>query len=161
MSSNFSVAQCTRVGENCQSTCKLNTSECTRDHVLPPLQWHNLFKGSILMLSAMNLCTHVHTTFTWQDANLTTPLHLAALNGWVECIDVLISHGHTVDCRDAQGWPPLLYAHFQDHHDCVLALMKAQPKQVRNKSFSNSSLSHSRITVSYMCRVFESVRIKY
>lgn len=61
---------------------------------------------------------------------MTTPLHLAALSGWVECVEVLISHGHPVDCRDAQGWPPLLYAHFEDHHECVLALMKANPKQV-------------------------------
>lgn len=61
---------------------------------------------------------------------MTTPLHLAALSGWVECVDVLISHDHPVDCRDAQGWPPLLYAHFQNHHECVLALMRAQPKQV-------------------------------
>ena len=44
---------------------------------------------------------------------------------------MLISHGHPVDCRDAKGWPPLLYAHFVDHQDCVLALMKAKPAQVR------------------------------
>ena len=36
-----------------------------------------------------------------------------------------------MDCRDAKGWPPLLYAHFVDHQDCVLALMKAKPAQVR------------------------------
>ena len=46
-------------------------------------------------------------------------------------MEVLISHGHPVDCRDAKGWPPLLYAHFVDHQDCVLALMKAKPAQVR------------------------------
>ena len=46
-------------------------------------------------------------------------------------MEVLISHGHPVDCRDAKGWPPLLYAHFVDHQDCVLALMRAKPAQVR------------------------------
>lgn len=60
----------------------------------------------------------------------TSPLHLAALSGWIRCVEVLISHGHPVDCRDAKGWPPLLYAHFEDHQDCVLALMRAKPGQV-------------------------------
>ena len=46
-------------------------------------------------------------------------------------MEILISHGHPVDCRDAKGWPPLLYAHFVDHQDCVLALMRAKPAQVR------------------------------
>ena len=48
-------------------------------------------------------------------------------------MEVLISHGHPVDCRDAKGWPPLLYAHFVDHQDCVLALMRAKPAQVREE----------------------------
>lgn len=41
-----------------------------------------------------------------------------------------MDHDHVVDCRDNIGWPPLLYAHFQKHQECVLALMKAKPKQV-------------------------------
>ncbi len=65
-----------------------------------------------------------------QDASLTTPLHLAALVGAVECVEALIARGHVVDCRDAKGWSPLLYAHFEDHQDSVLALMKARPQQV-------------------------------
>ncbi len=65
-----------------------------------------------------------------QDNSLTTPLHLAALVGAVECVEGLIARGHTVDCRDAKGWSPLLYAHFEDHQDCVLALMRARPQQV-------------------------------
>ena len=68
--------------------------------------------------------------FSGQDSSLTTPLHLAALVGGVECVEELIARGHTVDCRDAKGWPPLLYAHFEGHQDSVLALMKARPQQV-------------------------------
>lgn len=79
---------------------------------------------------------HGHSYFipetfpTMQDDNGTTPLHLAALCGWLECVETLISHQHQVACRDDTGWPPLLYAHFQNHQDCVLALMKAEPQQV-------------------------------
>ena len=64
------------------------------------------------------------------DPKGTTPLHLAALSGWVKCVEVLITYGHPVDCRDEKGWPPLLYAHFASHQECVLALMKEKPGQV-------------------------------
>ena len=67
-----------------------------------------------------------------QDDAGATPLHLAAVNGWVECVEALVAHGHPVECRDERGWPPLLYAHFQNHQECVLALMRANPKQVRS-----------------------------
>lgn len=56
-------------------------------------------------------------------------------------MEVLISHGHPVDCRDAKGWPPLLYAHFEDHQDCVLALMRAKPGQVGVFGALSASLS--------------------
>lgn len=62
--------------------------------------------------------------------NAASALHLAALSGWLDCVQLLISHGHTVDCTDEQGWPPILYAHFKDHEECVLALLKAKPQQV-------------------------------
>lgn len=48
-------------------------------------------------------------------------------------MEVLVAHGHPVECRDERGWPPLLYAHFQNHQECVLALMRAKPKQVRRQ----------------------------
>ena len=89
------------------------------------------------------MCMHVcicvcisHIAFHWdtgfiQDAQKTSPLHLAAVSGWTDCVLELLSNDHPVDCVDSKGWSPLLYAHFQDHQDCVLALMKANPQQVR------------------------------
>ena len=65
-----------------------------------------------------------------QDSSQTTPLHLAAASGWVECVELLIKHGHPVECRDEQGWPPLLYAHYIKCEESVLALMRAGPQQV-------------------------------
>ena len=62
---------------------------------------------------------------------MTSPLHLAAASGWIECVNELILSDHPVDCIDRKGWSPLLYAHFQNHQDCVLALMEAKPEQVR------------------------------
>ena len=64
--------------------------------------------------------------------NAASALHLAALSGWQDCVQLLISHGHIVDCIDERGWPPILYAHFKDHEDCVLALLKAKPQQVKD-----------------------------
>ena len=42
-------------------------------------------------------------------------------------------NGHPVDCVDKKGWSPLLYAHFQNHQDCVLALMEAKTEQVSER----------------------------
>ena len=61
-----------------------------------------------------------------------TCLHIAASGGSTECVQLLIDHQHPVDCPDNKGWPPLLYANFSSHEDCVLAIMKAKPKQVCN-----------------------------
>ena len=35
-----------------------------------------------------------------------------------------------MDCRDSNGWPPLLYAHFSGHEEAFLMLMEADPHQV-------------------------------
>ena len=64
------------------------------------------------------------------DASGTSSLHLAALAGSQACVELLITRGHPVDCRDGAGWPPLLYAHFEGHSECVLMLMRAKPRQV-------------------------------
>ena len=62
----------------------------------------------------------------------------------MECVESLIDHSHEVDCRDELGWPPLLYAHFQDHQECVLALMKAKPQQVvRSLVLTDSTTSQA------------------
>ena len=63
--------------------------------------------------------------------NGASALHLAALSGCLDCVQLLISYGHVVDCTDDFGWSPILYAHFKDHEECVLALLKANPQQVR------------------------------
>ena len=35
-----------------------------------------------------------------------------------------------MDCLDSSGWPPLLYANFAAHENCVLSLMESNPKQI-------------------------------
>ena len=52
------------------------------------------------------------------------------MSGDTECVQLLLSFGHQVDCVDKCGWPPLLYANFKAHESCVLALMKPKPEQV-------------------------------
>ena len=65
-----------------------------------------------------------------QDSHGTSSLHLAAMSGDTECVQLLLNFGHKVDCIDRYGWPPLLYANFKAHESCVLALMKPKPEQV-------------------------------
>lgn len=83
--------------------------------------------------------------YLFQDPQKTSPLHLAALSGWTGCIEVLLSNNHPVDCVDAKGWSPLLYAHFRHHQQCVLALMKAKPHQARHGVLTCSLFSHVQI----------------
>jgi ankyrin repeat protein len=48
------------------------------------------------------------------DVNVTDPeksltaLHMAAYNGHSEIVKLLIDHGATIDCRDAEGKTPLI-----------------------------------------------------
>lgn len=65
-----------------------------------------------------------------QDSYGTSSLHLAAMSGSTECVQLLLAYGHQVDCLDRHGWPPLLYANFQAHESCVLALMEPKPEQL-------------------------------
>jgi ankyrin repeat protein len=39
-----------------------------------------------------------------------TALHMAAYNGHSEIVELLIDHGATIDCRDAEGKTPLIHA---------------------------------------------------
>ena len=66
-----------------------------------------------------------------RDDKGTTALHLASLAGSPDCVQLLLASGHKVDSTDEFGWSPILYAHFKKHEDCVLALLKANPHQVR------------------------------
>lgn len=50
--------------------------------------------------------------------------------GSTECVQLLLTYGHPVDCVDKSGWPPLLYADFNAKEECVLALMKPKPNQL-------------------------------
>jgi len=50
--------------------------------------------------------------------------------GSTECVQLLLTYNHPVDCVDKHGWPPLLYADFNAKEECVLALMKPKPRQL-------------------------------
>ena len=61
----------------------------------------------------------------------TTALHLAALGGHTDAVEMLVQCGHPVDEVDNAGWPPLLYANFQANEQCVLTLLNAKPDHLR------------------------------
>ncbi|GBE81772.1 PREDICTED: 60 kDa lysophospholipase-like [Sparassis crispa] len=54
-----------------------------------------------------------------------SPLHVAALNGSVRIVNVLLEAGALVHLRDALGHTPLYYAARQGHEDVVDILVKA------------------------------------
>lgn len=54
-----------------------------------------------------------------------TPLRLAASNGSVECLNILLANGSEVDCLDVKAQTPLFAAVSAGHYECVRALLKA------------------------------------
>jgi ankyrin repeat protein len=60
----------------------------------------------------------------------TTAMHIAALNGHTEVVQLLYERGHPIDCVDNAGWPPLLYADYNVKRECVLSLMRPNPEQL-------------------------------
>jgi len=52
-------------------------------------------------------------------------LHLAAMNGLVEVVKVLISHGASVNSTNKIGQTPLIYAVIEEHPQVIIALLEA------------------------------------
>ncbi|XP_075691864.1 ankyrin repeat and SOCS box protein 12-like isoform X4 [Rhinoderma darwinii] len=54
-----------------------------------------------------------------------TPLRLAASQGYLECVKILLSNGAKLDCLDVKAQTPLFAAVSAGHFDCVKELLKA------------------------------------
>lgn len=54
-----------------------------------------------------------------------TPLRLAASQGSLECVKILLANGAEVDCLDVKAQTPLFAAVSAGHFDCVRELLKA------------------------------------
>eukprot|EP00798_Chlamydomonas_sp_ICE-L_P001802 gene1802-biopygen14623 len=52
-----------------------------------------------------------------------TPLHISALNGYVECIKALLDSGAEVDKPNIEGSTPLHAAASEGHEECIKALL--------------------------------------
>ncbi|XP_065660773.1 uncharacterized protein LOC101238367 isoform X4 [Hydra vulgaris] len=65
-----------------------------------------------------------------KDKKGVTALHLATASGAVDSVQMLLEFGHQVDCLDEYGWPPLLYANFQNNESLVLILLSQNPEQI-------------------------------
>lgn len=64
------------------------------------------------------------------DEHGTSALHIAALQGHRDSIITLTKLGHPPNNLDKSGWPPLLYAIFENHQECALILMRKDPHQL-------------------------------
>lgn len=58
------------------------------------------------------------------DAYSFSPLHLAAMNGRHECVELLLRHGVNPTPRTCSGWTPLHYACENGHFKCVRLLLE-------------------------------------
>ncbi|XP_056397485.1 ankyrin repeat and SOCS box protein 12-like [Hyla sarda] len=54
-----------------------------------------------------------------------TPLRLAASQGYLECVKILLANGAEVDCLDVKAQTPLFAAVSARHLDCVRELLQA------------------------------------
>ena len=52
-----------------------------------------------------------------------TPLHLAAANGWQKMVDLLLSHGAPIDCKDELDQTLLHMCAGAGHRDCLATLL--------------------------------------
>ena len=71
------------------------------------------------------------------------PLHVAALHGWSDVVDILIDRKATVDARDKRGRTPLHYASLNNHIDCIRVLLDhglSDIKLTDNDSWTRSYL---------------------
>lgn len=76
-----------------------------------------------------------------QDEQGRCPLHLACLDGLLECFQVLIDYGYkALDCVDKKGKTPLDYAK-ENNHDCLYQYAR----QISDLLFCNKgSLKHKK-----------------
>uniref|UniRef100_A0A8C0JMC7 Ankyrin repeat domain 53 n=1 Tax=Canis lupus dingo TaxID=286419 RepID=A0A8C0JMC7_CANLU len=60
-----------------------------------------------------------------QTCNGSTPLHMAAFQGLLSCVKVLVQNGADVHARDATGCKPIDYCKIWNHRDCARFLKDA------------------------------------
>ncbi|KAM5316456.1 ankyrin repeat domain-containing protein 53 [Glossophaga mutica] len=63
-----------------------------------------------------------------QTCNGSTPLHLAAQEGLLSCVKVLVTNGANVHARDAMGCKPIDYCKIRNHRVCARFLKDAMWK---------------------------------
>lgn len=94
-----------------------------------------LAQGADLKIDFKDGKPHLYTTTLEGDQQMTSLLHIAALNGNLQMTSLLLSKGASVDAVDSNGWTPLHHASFKGHRDIVKLLLDHRA----NPNASNSA----------------------
>jgi len=75
-----------------------------------------------------------------------TPVIVAAKEGHLECVGVLLGYGASINARDFDGWTALMWASCNGHTSCVMKLLEWQAdplvKDLRGETAGTLALSN-------------------
>ncbi|XP_055097493.1 ankyrin repeat domain-containing protein 53 isoform X2 [Symphalangus syndactylus] len=97
-----------------------------------PCIYYLLEKGAALNACSLSFLSALIPTggaFHSQTCNGSTPLHLAARDGLLDCVKVLVQSGANVHAQDAMGYKPIDFCKIWNHRACARFLKDAMWKK--------------------------------
>ncbi|XP_042198816.1 ankyrin repeat domain-containing protein 24 isoform X1 [Callorhinchus milii] len=86
-----------------------------------------------------------------QDSDGRSAYHLAAMKGYVDCLEVILSHGVDVSAMDSSGMNALHLAARYGHHQCVKRLLQERCPVNTMDSYGRTALHYAAASGSLCC----------